>query len=375
MLLLVFGQLDINLQPALGSVFPGPSLLHRLFLLGATVPTVWRRRYPLTVQVAVNVVNGCWIGLLYAAGQQPPLETFLLVLLVTYSAAVHARGRWVWVGAAVAATWIPGTIVTSIRANEDPGGAIASWVLVAAMFGFGLVIRRQRALADRLADYARELERERDERAALAAALERSRIARELHDVIAHSLSMIVVQAAAERRVMPNPESSTGQVLRTVEEAGRQAMTEMRRLLGVLRRTDEAASQVPQPRLKDLDLLVEQVRGAGLPVELSVQGEAHELTPGVELSAYRIVQESLSNALKHSGHARAKVCVCYRKGELEVEVSDDGRGATNVTAAGHGLIGMRERVALYGGTLEAGPRPEGGYRVRAVLPATAANGS
>jgi signal transduction histidine kinase len=272
------------------------------------------------------------------------------------------------VAAAVAALWIPGTIVTSLASGQNPADALASWILVAGVFGLGLVIRRQRSLARRLSEYAQELEHEREERAMLAAALERSRIARELHDVIAHSLTMIVVQAAAERRVLAEPSSSTGEVLRTIEDAGRQAMTEMRRLLGVLRRTDEPPQEVPQPRLQDVDMLVERVRGAGLAVDLHIEGDQYALPPGVDLTAYRIIQESLSNALKHVGGARALVRIRYHPGSLELEVNDDGRAPAVNSSRGHGLIGMRERVWLYGGSVEAGPKPEGGFRVHAVLP-------
>jgi len=371
-LFVLFGQLDISLQPALGSVFPGPSVAHRFFVLAASLPAGWRRRYPLAVQLVTSVITGLWIVVLYPPAQQPALEAFLLALLVDYSAAVHARGQRVWAAAALAATWIPGSILLSLRADQNPGGALASWVLVAAVFGFGLIIRRQRSLTRRLEKYASELEHEREERAALAATLERSRIARELHDVIAHSLSMIVVQAAAERRVLTDPTSATAEVLRTIEDAGRQAMGEMRRLLGVLRRTDEPPLQVPQPRLQDLDLLVEQFRAAGLPVELCVEGDPYSLAPGIELSAYRIVQESLSNALKHAGPARAKVSVLYGEGQLELEISDDGKGPVRTAPGGHGLLGMRERVALYGGTVEAGPAVDIGFRVHAVLPSAEA---
>jgi len=372
LLFVLFGQVDISLQPALGSAFPGPSGAQRFFVLAASLPAGWRRRYPLAVQVVTWVITGLWIVVLYPPAQQPPLEAFLIALLVDYSAAVHARGQRVWAAAALAATWIPGTILLSLRAGQNPSTALASWALVAAVFGFGLIIRRQRSLTRRLEEYSRELEREREERAALAATLERSRIARELHDVIAHSLSMIVVQAAAERRVLTDPTSATAEVLRTIEDAGRQAMGEMRRLLGVLRRTDEPPLQVPQPRLQDLDLLAEQFRAAGLPVELCVEGDPYSLAPGIELSAYRIVQESLSNALKHAGPARAKVSVRYGEGQLELEISDDGKSPVRPAPGGHGLLGMRERVALYDGTVEAGPLADGGFRVHAVLPSAEA---
>lgn len=368
-LLIVFGQLDVSFEPALGSSFPGPALPHRIFIVLASLPAAWRRRYPLAVLLATGMIISAWTGLLYPPTEQPPLEAFLLILLTSYSAALNAHDtRRLWLGGVIAALWIPGTILLAVRGGQNPAGAIASWVLVGAVFGFGLMIRRQRRLSRRLEQYARDLEHEREERVALAAALERSRIARELHDVIAHSLSMIVVQAAAERRTLVDPRSSTADVLRTIEDAGRQAMTEMRRLLGVLRRTDEPALQAPQPRLQDLDLLVDQFRASGLLVELCTQGDPRILSPGIELSAYRIVQESLSNVLKHAGSARAKVAIRYEPAQVELEISDDGQGPIPGSAGGHGVVGMRERVALYGGTLEAGPATHGGFRVHAVLP-------
>src|SRR6266516_669660 len=187
-------------------------------------------------------------------------------------------------------------------------------------------------------------ERERDVAAREAVVEERARIARELHDAVAHNVSMIVVQAGAERR----------DVLQTIEQIGRGALTEMRRLVGMLR-ADAAEPLAPQPGLRDLPTLVTQVREAGLPVELHVDGEPRELPVGIELSAYRIVQEALTNALKHAGEARASVRVHYGPDSLELEIADDGADASAPeTDGGHGLVGMRERVALYGGRLDAG---------------------
>ena len=218
---------------------------------------------------------------------------------------------------------------------------------------------------DRRADIA---ERERELAAREAVVDERARIARELHDAIAHNVSMMVVQAGAERRVLDESQGSTREVLETVEEIGRNALTEMRRLVGMLR-TDEDDPLAPQPGLRDLATLVGQVREAGLPVELQIEGEPRALPIGLELSAYRIVQEALTNALKHAGDARASVVVRYRDDSLELEVLDDGAGgAAAVASGGHGLVGMRERVALYGGRFEAGLRPTGGFTVRVLLP-------
>jgi signal transduction histidine kinase len=211
-------------------------------------------------------------------------------------------------------------------------------------------------------------ERERDVAAREAVVEERARIARELHDVIAHNVSMIVVQAGAERRVLEGEKTATGEVLRTIEQIGRSALTETRRMLGMLRsETDELLA--PQPGLDDLPRLVTQVREAGLPVELQIDGERRPLPVGIELSAYRIVQEALTNALKHAGQAQATVSVRYGVDSLELEIADTGTaGEARAAGGGHGLVGMRERVALYGGRFSALRSPTGGFVVRAQLP-------
>jgi signal transduction histidine kinase len=214
------------------------------------------------------------------------------------------------------------------------------------------------------------LEREQELRAREAVVEERARIARELHDMVAHNVSMIVLQAGAERRALPAEARSTRDVLTTIEEVGRQALVEMRRLLGMLRTAENESALAPQPSLATLDLLVGQVREAGLPVELEVEGEQRPLAGGIELSAYRIIQEALTNSLRHAGDASARVELRYGAQSLEIEVTDDGRGSAQADGlgGGHGLVGMRERVALYGGHLEAGRRNGGGFTVRAVLP-------
>jgi len=211
-------------------------------------------------------------------------------------------------------------------------------------------------------------EREREIAAREAVVNERARIARELHDAIAHNVSMMVVQAGAERRVLENTAGSTHETLQTIEQIGRGALTEMRRLVGMLR-SDGDDPLAPQPGLDDLATLVGQVREAGLPVELTVEGDRRALPVGLELSAYRIVQEALTNALKHAGDARAAVRVRYGPDSLELEIVDDGPGGVSrVASGGHGLVGMRERVALYGGLFDAGRHPGGGFAVRVLLP-------
>jgi signal transduction histidine kinase len=229
-----------------------------------------------------------------------------------------------------------------------------------------VLVRRVISDRERRAELA---ERERDLVAREAVVEERARIARELHDAIAHNVSMMVVQAGAERRVVGEDNGSTREVLETIEHIGRGALTEMRRLVGMLR-SDSADPLEPQPGLDDLATLVTQVGEAGLPVDLQVEGNRRELPVGIELSAYRIVQEALTNALKHAGDTRARVLVRYGRDSLELEISDDGGSerTQEIVSGGHGLVGMRERVALYGGSLDAGRRESGGFTVRVLLP-------
>jgi signal transduction histidine kinase len=200
---------------------------------------------------------------------------------------------------------------------------------------------------------------------------ERARIARELHDVVAHHVSVMTVQAGAVRRLLTPDQERQREALLSVEETGRKALTEMRRLLGVLKENggDQRAPLAPQPGMATLDTLLGQVREAGLPVEMRTEGRPVELPPGIDLSAYRIVQEALTNALKYAGPARAWVVVRYGDGDLELEIANDGgTDAMEADGGGRGLVGMRERVAVYGGELESGPRPGGGFAVRARLP-------
>jgi signal transduction histidine kinase len=207
-------------------------------------------------------------------------------------------------------------------------------------------------------------ERERDVAPREAVVEERARIVRELDDVIAYHVSMIVVQAGAERRVLGDENAATREVLETVEQTGRSELTEMRRLRG-----ESTEPLTPQPSLDDVPTLVEQLGGAGVPVELHVDGQRRELPVGIDLSAYRIVQEALTNALKHAGDARARISIRYTADSLELEIADDGAGGvTRASGGGHGLVGMRERVALYGGRFDASRNPSGGFVVRVALP-------
>jgi signal transduction histidine kinase len=322
-------------------------------LMAGTVAV--RRRYPAAAGIAAVLIA----DIVAIAWKPPNTVSFGIAWLCSvYALTVWTTPRLFAIGATTMA--VPTLVAVAIR-GEPKGGVSFTVITLVVM----LLVRRVVGDRERRAQIA---ERERDLVAREAVVEERARIARELHDVIAHHVSMIVLQAGAERRVLDGANSSTREVLETVERTGRSALTEMRRLLGMLR-ADANEPLAPQPGLTDVPTLVTQLREAGLPVDLQVEGERRELPVGIELSAYRIVQEALTNALKHAGEARASVNIRYRSDSLELEIIDDGTGAAaQVSSGGHGLVGMRERVALYGGRLDAGRRPSGGFAVRVLLP-------
>jgi signal transduction histidine kinase len=323
-----------------------------------TLPLAWRRRAPLPVAV---VVMGALVFESVAVGSAPTQDLPLVGwLLAIYSMAAHCDRAAALAGGAV-----------SLGAGLVWMG-IDDFLFPVVVFGgawlAGRMVRQREVHARVVEERSAALDRERVANARAAAAEERARIARELHDVLSHSVSVMVVQAGAERMALGSDRAATGETLEAIERTGRQALTEMRRLLGMLRVGGEPPAHTPQPTLGELDELVAQVREAGLPVELHVEGEPVALPPGVAVSAYRIVQEALTNVLKHAGPARARVVVCYAGRELELEIADDGQGSATVGGAGHGLVGMRERVALYGGDFDAGSSNGGGFVVRARLP-------
>jgi signal transduction histidine kinase len=365
-LVLVGGaQYQIWVQP-MDQRLQGSRVANAVLFLLMVVPLGWRRRAPLLV---LAIVLGSTVVGFYAlydlAGQRHP-DPFLPFLIAIYSVAAHADRRGATIGAAMAAVAILAIDAPVLLAGVVPNDVYA-WLLYALAWILGRALRRRQDLATALQNRASRLELDQEAKARSAVTEERSRIARELHDVIAHSLSVIVVQAAAERRVLGEEHTTTREVLGSIEHTGRQALVELRRLLGVIRKSDDRPALAPQPTLAHLDELLQQIREAGPVVELRIEGEPVPLPPGVDLSAYRIIQEALTNVLKHADASHAEVLVCYRTGELELQVTDDGRGPTDRPGGGHGLVGMRERVALYGGILEAGRRDGGGYRLHARL--------
>jgi signal transduction histidine kinase len=316
-----------------------------------------RRRYPTLAGV---VAQGVMCLTFAVWGDTQILGSSIAWFCALYGLTVWAAPRRFVAGAAFVLA-SNGAAALGPVASIQRSGLFAVVTLVVM-----LLIRRVLGDRERQVQLA---QRERDVAAREAVVEERARIARELHDAIAHNVSMMVVQAGAERRVLEPANDATRDVLETIEKIGRGALTEMRRMVGMLR-SDTPDPLAPQPGLDDLTTLVGQVRDAGLPVELRVEGERRSLPVGIELSAYRIVQEALTNALKHAGGAHAVVYVRYGAESLELEIVDDGAGLSPepVASGGHGLVGMRERVALYGGRLDAGRRASGGFAVRVLLP-------
>ncbi|HXJ64930.1 MAG TPA: sensor histidine kinase, partial [Actinomycetota bacterium] len=262
--------------------------------------------------------------------------------------------------------------IPPISGHQDFRDIVTSAAILLGGWVLGDSTRARRRRDELLRDRAERAERERAITAEKAALEERSRIAREMHDVVTHSVSVIAVQAGAARTVVHDHPDQAEEALRSIERISRETMTELRRSLGVLRESSSDADLAPQPGLGTLDDLVQQFRGTGLEVEASVEGDPQPVSPGLDLAAFRVVQEALTNTLKHAGPATAHVLVRFEPDALDVEVTDDGRGpspaANGDGADGQGLAGMRERVAVYGGTLHTGAREGGGFEVRATFP-------
>jgi len=342
--------------PIAEDVVRGGTALNVAAVALATLPLAYRRRAPFVVAA---LVLGAWAGRALAG---PPLEIYPLAIasiVAIYSVAAYGSLR----DALLALGLL--TLTVAIAAEAGTGGDAApdllpSLFLAGGVWAVGRIARRRH-------DAALAVERDADERAAEAAAAERERIAREMHDAVSHSLASIVMQAGGAQDVLARDPERAGAALASIEGTARQGLGEMRRLLGLL--GDGGAPREPQPGLDRLGELVEGARRAGLDVDSTVEGEARPLPPAVDVSAYRIVQEALTNAMKHAGRCHATVLVRFGPEDLELEVADDGAGAGISDGGGRGLAGMRERVAVLGGAFSAGPRADGrGFRVSARLP-------
>ena len=359
----------------------GPAFAKGIFIgiplaFGLAVPVMFRRRYPVAAYATAVVAGGIQVAL----GIRPAATDVAILVLLYTLAAYTPRRTSVW-GLAVC---LAGSAVGILRWISLTDHGVLGWLIAGATLFAGPALlawvlgdsmRYRRAYYASLEDRAARLEAERDAQAQIAAVAERARIARELHDVIAHNVSVMVVQADGASYALDADPGRAREALAAISATGRQALAEMRRLLGVLRREEEggAFERAPQPGIGELGELLDQARGAGLPVSFTVEGEPQPLPGGIALAAYRIVQESLTNTRKHAGPmASASVTLRYADTALMLAISDDGRGDPGGAAmpgtTGHGLTGMRERVAACGGSVAAGPRPGGGFEVVATLP-------
>lgn len=350
----------------------GADTFSNTLIVVASASLLFRRRYPITVLVIVTTV----MSILYVRDSGDFLA--VLGLAPFYAVAAHSsQRRRAWV--ALVTVGIALLVVASLSILDAPtgydlGSAAVMAAFLAGATACGVIVRNRRQTFADSEERAASAEADRQAAAERAAAEERSRIAREMHDVVAHGMSVVSVQAAAAQEIVHTDPDKAAEVLGRIETVSRQSLNEMRRMLGVLRKDDgeSPASLEPQPRLADIGAAVEHAVDAGVATELVVTGDVRELPPGTELAGFRVVQEALTNVLKHAGRsASATVSVDYGADDVTIEVVDDGSGAVSAlrrSGSGSGLIGMRERVEIYGGSITAGPRAGGGYGVRVVLP-------
>lgn len=359
-LLVVAAEIKVWVVP-----WSGPKAVFIVGSLLWTLPLLMRHRLPFAAPVFAFAAQAASAFLDPTLGAET--TAFLALLLAFWVVGAQNERTQAIAGAAIgfASIAVVARVDERLGLEEAVSGILFGGVV--SLIAYALQRRGKRTA--QLEERAALLEREREEAERAAVAEERRRIARELHDVIAYSITLMTVQAGAARLLLSDDPERAREPVLSVEETGRHALAELRRLLGILRADEREAALAPQPGLARLDDLLGQAHRAGLPVELAVAGEPRLLPPGVELTAYRIVQEALTNARRHAGPARAHVLLRYGIEALDLEVTDDGRAApTRGDGGGHGLVGMRERVALYDGIFEAGPRPGGGFVVRARLP-------
>jgi signal transduction histidine kinase len=337
-------------------------LLHVLVAGGAMAAVAWRRVFPIPVAVIAVLAN-------IIINPDSQFSTLLCLVLLSYTIGVETVPPRSYVGLLIIFTPF---MTAMILKGLVPSDIAAALVFLIGPWSVGTAVRQRSAKAAEAIARAELLERDRELAEERAAVEERTRIARELHDIVSHSISVVTIQTQAVRRRLGPDHAAEAADLAAVEATAREALAEMRRLFGVLRAEGEAVSLTPQPGLDQLQRLVDQARTDTLAVELVVEGDPVDLPQGADLTAYRIAQEGLTNALRHAHPTRVTVRVAYRPDALVVEVEDDGQGVATSTAdghtPGHGLVGVRERVALYDGTVDLSPRPGGGTRLRARLP-------
>ncbi|GAA4563568.1 sensor histidine kinase [Planotetraspora kaengkrachanensis] len=332
--------------------------------LALLAPLMLRRKYPREVFAAVALMSfGQWLGGL------SELPANIAVLVAMYGVAARCTAAWAVAAGLVAELGL--ALAQTRYGRFDPNAFASMSVFVIAIWITGIYANTRRRYVEGLVERAERAERERDQQAQIAAAAERTRIARELHDVVAHNVSVMVVQADGAGYAIDSDPEQARRAVQAISATGRTALAEMRRLVGVLRQEgDHRQEYAPQPGVAQLGDLIKQVGDSGLPIDFTVSGVPQALPEGEQLVIYRIVQEALTNTLKHGGPgARAMVDMTYGRGEVLLRISDDGRGAAAIAPdGGHGLVGMRERAAMYGGSIDAGPKVGGGFQVLARIP-------
>jgi signal transduction histidine kinase len=356
---------DAGLVQSVGDL---PALTVALSFL-MCLPLGWRRRFPVAapaLMFALGVAQN-----LFVASVEDSTVLLFVVLTGCYSAGAYADGRRALTGLAVCLVGMV-SVQATFASGFKPGEVVWTCAIVTAAWLAGRTVRTRTRLTEELHEAALHAEEAREAETRAAVADERRRIAREMHDIVAHSVSVMVVQAGGARRILDRDVDRAVEAAERIEDTGRAALLEMRRLLGILSAGEDDAHHAPQPTLEALDALVEGARTAGLPVSLRIEGERRALPPGVDLAAYRVIQEAVTNALKHAGAAPTDVCVRYRDNDVELEVTNNGAGHRSrrhdLAGGGHGLVGMQERVRVFGGELFTGRRRGGGFEVRARIP-------
>lgn len=348
-----------------GHSYRGTNGVAVLLVLAQTLPLQLRRRWPLTVLGTSLIAQTAYSAMDY----YPMLGFGLAGPVALYSVAAHSNRRRAVLAAAVVAVLLSGYIRDAIE-HSDPTGALYGYGVWVLAWLLGDTAKRRERYMIHLRDRAQSLENDREERERRAVAEERARIARELHDIIAHHMSIIVIQATAAQRVSATDREASDRALEQVAAVGRQALSETRRLFAVLRAEESEDERSPLPGLQAVEPLVEQVRSAGIDADLTIEGASRVLSESLELTAYRIIQEALTNVLKHGSATRAWIRIGYGTTGLSIDIKDNGLGARESArlGEGQGLVGMRERADLFGGRCEAGTLAAGGFEVRAYLP-------
>jgi signal transduction histidine kinase len=344
-----------------------PPMLGLVLAVVSTAPVAWRSRYPLTAAGLVIAANGACI--FAAVPYQAAFQPFLALTLVAYTVGSRSEGRRaLWVPPVLALAALP-LFVAAVNHGQGPGNTYTSYVWLVAAWVVGRSVRSWRHQSEALASANRELAASRHRQEQAAIALERGRIARELHDVIAHNVAIMALQAGAAERVLDGDQPEVRNALHVISATGRETIDDMRSVLGMLRPDDDIPTMRPPPGLSDLAKLTAAMGDTGLQVSVNIKGQPNPLPQVVDLSAYRIIQEALTNTLKHAGPTHADVTLTYDSDGVDIEVRDLGTRVSRGHGTGKGLIGMRERVAMLGGELTAAPTGNG-FAVHARLPVT-----